>query len=882
MKWIRIPTLVILACVLGLPSLHTAASQTPGIVHSNEIMASTENVALGKPVTVTTNGVNEGHDCAGLSTADITDGSLEYKPSSWCTEDGVVGYVNDNYNELMRITITIDLQGLYRVSRIRYNMGDVQRAETWNADKMITSFGTSGTNPGSSYRGAWTEHSGDANLSSVTIILEKTRVSWATDWLFVGEIEVLGLATSNIVTIAGLEVTQAIQCMNTPAECFGSAHSNWCAAGDCTNAVPLLLNKPTWARVYVKGQPDGVRVKASLEGHAQNGDPLPGSPIVSSMTVIAHSNGGDRGKPGDSFNFRLPVEWTLHDNIALQARIYLAAGGPNVDGRELSLAFTERNHMPVYSWRFRFPNVAAATQAEAWAATRFTAQVYPVNDDVIDLRDQGELETKAVTWQGLAAELAKTCADALRKSGYPAARCYGWVPRNVTMQSSDGHTYYGWTAYGVSVGYLYRPPLVGGAQSLAPQYIMAHEIGHTFAPLNHVATARCGGSAGGQFESQFPNTTGSIGQYGFYDVGTARVYVPTVALPDHPVSYFDFMSYCGVDANRQWVSPYTYRHLYDALGEPYLAYVVSSPATEMRTYLVASGVITPSGSISLNPFYQEPYPVGSYDTAGTGSYRLELQDAQGNVLFTRSFDQTAPEWLDPAAAPVHFFEIMPFASGAKKVVVKRDAVTLSQVVTSSNPPQVTLTEPQPGAVSGDTMQISWTSGDLDGDQVKYMVEYSADAGQTWQTLAFNLADTGLTVKTADLPGSAQARVRVLASDGLNTTVAESGLLLVPTKAPRVTIVAPDGGAVLAPGQPIHLSGIAEDREDGALDGTALTWTLDGGASIGSGRQLTLFNPPAGRHTITLTAQDSGGDVASVSVSVFVGYQTYVPLTLRGR
>jgi len=877
MTRIRVFALAVLICTLFSPFSAAAVKVKASLALAQ---APVVNIAIGKPVTVTTNGVNENHDCAGLSAADITDGSLEYKPSSWCTEDGVVGYVNDNYNELMRITITIDLQGLYRVSRIRYNMGNVQRAETWNADTMITPFGSTGTTPGSSYSGAWTEHSGDASMSSVTVVLEKTRVSYETDWLFVGEIEVYGETTSHAITIDGVEVTQAIQCTNT-GECFGPAHSSWCPSGDCTNAVPLLLNKPTWARVYVQGQPDGLRVKASLAGYAQNGDPLPGSPIFSPTNVIAHPDGGDRGKPGDSFNFRLPVEWTLYDNITLQARVYLAAGGPSIDSRELWLAFTERNHMPIYSWRFRFPNVAAATQAETWAAARFTAQVYPINDNMIDLRDQGELETKARTWQGLAAELAKPCADALRKSGYPAARCYGWVPKGVTMQSSDGRTYYGWTDYGVSVGYVYRPPLAGSAQNLAPQYIMAHEIGHTFAPLNHVATARCGGSAGGQFESQFPNTTGSIGQYGFYDAGTARVYVPTVALPDHPVNYFDFMSYCGVDANRQWVSPYTYRHLYDALGDPYLAHVASAPVTDVGPYLIASGVITPSGLISLNHFYQEQYPAGSYDTAGTGAYRLEIQDARGNLLFTRYFDQKAPEWLD-AGAPVYFFEIMPLAPGATKVVIKQGAVTLGQVSASPNPPQVTLTEPQPGVISGDTLQMRWTGSDLDGDQVKYMIEYSADAGRSWQTLALNWAGASLMVKTSDLPGSDQAKVRVLASDGLNTTVAESGLLLVPTKVPRVTIISPEEGSVLAPGQPINLSGIAEDREDGTLNGPALTWTLDGDATVGTGRQLTLFNPPAGRHTITLTARDRNGNAASTNVSVFVGYQSFLPLTLRGR
>jgi hypothetical protein len=103
---------------------------------------------------------------------------------------------------------------------------------------------------------------------------------------------------------------------------------------------------------------------------------------------------------------------------------------------------------------------------------------------------------------------------------------------------------------------------------------------------------------------------------------------------------------------------------------------------------------------------------------------------------------------------------------------------------------------------------------LDGGQIKYLVEYSADAGQTWQMPAFNLADAGLTVKTAGLPGSTQAKVHALASDGFNTTVAESGLLLVPVKAPRVPIISLRKGALLVPGQPINLSGLAADREDG--------------------------------------------------------------------
>ena len=286
------------------------------------------------------------------------------------------------------------------------------------------------------------------------------------------------VGTASTISITGVEVTQATQCINN-ADCFGAAHTTWCNTADCTNSVPLVVNKPTWVRVYVSSQQDGQQAKALLKGYYQDGSDLPGSPLLSQSIISAHPNGGDRGKADDSINFRLPVEWTRQRNITLEARIY-GVSGPSLDSRQVALSFSDRNAMPVFSWRFRFPSAEATTQTEAQAAARFAAQVYPISADAIDLRDQGELATKARTWQQLTADLSKSCKDAKRNSGYSAARCYGWIPQGITMQSGDGHTYFGWTAGGVSVGYIYWPPLAGGAQNLAPRYIMAHEIGHTF------------------------------------------------------------------------------------------------------------------------------------------------------------------------------------------------------------------------------------------------------------------------------------------------------------------------------------------------------------------------------------------------------------------
>ncbi len=193
-SWI-VTVFVITACIIGVSGHSAQANQ---LLPGRQTAASTEttNIALGKHVTVVTNGANDTRESPGLYPSDITDGSLDYIHSSFAQEDGTIGYVNDDYGQLMVITVTIDLNGLYDVSRIRYNMGNVWYANTWNADSMTTPFGTTSTNPGGYYSGAWTEHTGNATLSNVTVTLKKTRTTYYTDWLFIGEIEVYGTPVS--------------------------------------------------------------------------------------------------------------------------------------------------------------------------------------------------------------------------------------------------------------------------------------------------------------------------------------------------------------------------------------------------------------------------------------------------------------------------------------------------------------------------------------------------------------------------------------------------------------------------------------------------------------------------------------------------------------
>jgi hypothetical protein len=157
------------------------------------------NIGLDKPVVITLGDGWDSSSGTGVSPEDVTDGSIEYIRASRGGEDGCVGYVNNDYRQTSNVVITIDLEGMYMITKIRYNMGNVERAKTWGADRMFTPFGEHRITPGTSYtgnttgEGAWTEITGNIRASEINITLEKTRTSTITDWLFIGEIEIYGI-----------------------------------------------------------------------------------------------------------------------------------------------------------------------------------------------------------------------------------------------------------------------------------------------------------------------------------------------------------------------------------------------------------------------------------------------------------------------------------------------------------------------------------------------------------------------------------------------------------------------------------------------------------------------------------------------------------------
>ena len=81
---------------------------------------------------------------------------------------------------------------------------------------------------------------------------------------------------------------------------------------------------------------------------------------------------------------------------------------------------------------------------------------------------------------------------------------------------------------------------------------------------------------------------------------------------------------------------------------------------------------------------------------------------------------------------------------------------------------------------GSSGQISWSSADVGGDPVHYLVRASTDNGQTWQTIGVNLTTPQITLNSPDFGGKV-VQFQILASNGLRSSLLNLGPYLVPEK-----------------------------------------------------------------------------------------------------
>jgi len=400
--------------------------------------------------------------------------------------------------------------------------------------------------------------------------------------------------------------------------------------------------------------------------------------------------------------------------------------------------------------------------------------------------------------------------------------------------------------------------------------VMAHELGHNFG-RDHV---NCGNPASIDANYPYPPCAMSIpdltspsAHFGFDPIGLNVV---------NPYFTGDLMSY----ANRRWPSDYTWKAILFS-GEfcfPFpsggaqaqaMSLAAASTAQDAAIILVFAGAVDQTADrISLFPSFLVPDGVLNqtlHSAAGVGvnpSYTFRLIDSVGNVL---NEGPLALEESDGKIPINTFVQSLTAPPGLAALQILHYGIVRAEHRMTPHAPSVSISQPTLDPLTH-ALQCDWTGVDLDGDRLAYTLQYSSDNGASWIPLQMANPNTSLRVDARDLAGGSQCMLRVIASDGLQCGIDTSDSFVIPNNSPVAVIVGLNEGDRLIFGQPLTITGIGHDLEDGMLSDAQLQWNISGPDSLSpSGDQVSLAPLSPGSYTAVLTVTDSAGASGSNTV-----------------
>ncbi len=656
---------------------------------------------------------------------------------------------------------------------------------------------------------------------------------------------------------------------------------------------------------YVAGKATALRVFLNV--------PIPTDP--SSQKIVVKRNGVlltelyPKLQPGktDKLEFLCPTMW--HCNF-WQAGTYTFEVSVNgVFNQYSSYEFVERKDIRILAVPIRITFDGQEMEPnESWeTAKEFLIKVYPISlygvdwvegltldATALNLRDR---EHQKVLWQKLLDLQPDPCGTPSHPSCYD--QIIGFIPF-VSICDENG-CLGGWT-WGENTSVVMTKEEV--------QVIVAHEIGHNYdlgdeygreeefknvcgrfeCGINPPPAEYCGREGRSNCDRKFKCVDSTAIRWdlvGRGRRGTGSTVIGSGEEQDYPYEVMgrgvlgDKLSFMGSGekSSNYWITPAIYHHLFNELA-PAGQVLFSTLVTE--TVVQASGWIGLDGTVQLEPWVTLP---ATAPAQITGTYTIEALDAADVVLASQGFEVSFLMLSDPPVdvdtAP---FQVrLPFPADTASFQIKQGNEVLLRVEVSDNSPVVNVLSPNGGENWGSTGEgtITWSGSDVDGDELYYTVLYSPD-GSDWVTIGANITTTQTTVALDEIPGGAGAKIQIIATDGINTSVDESdGTFTVGEKGPSAYILSPSTNTAIPNGTSFYLHGYAYDVENGSLGDASLEWSssVDGYLGIGT---LLLVNLSPGYHTITLTATDSTDASATDDISVYIGSLIYLPVVTLQR
>ena len=663
--------------------------------------------------------------------------------------------------------------------------------------------------------------------------------------------------------LIGLEVTQGVQ--------------------DLNNSVPLVEHKKTFVRAHVKN-PSGSRISASASLTAKDtatGNILGTIPNSNVGGQIAIPRNPSRASLNDSFLFEVPFAWrreTVEFSFAGNELPFACDGGGDACSK-VTVTFQPVDPLSMEFVSITYTDAAGNDHTPTGAdITRVMKQFigrYPIN--VLD----------SVT------RATRSNFNACLDADFPFIRKELNDLRNSDCRSGPCKDFYQGmlsdTGCGPSSTLNGEGDLPGHASAV---FVVTDDTTPAIHEQGHVLGFRHTNFTGGELcdpvdpfhcdplttcsclegdgtlslsKAQYAPTT----IYGFdiNDSSPFKIWIPQAA---------DFMSY----GRPRWPSRVNYGLLFDKFVMPVAP---EGSVKSKKNAVSANQTVIIDGIIQLNGPTGQLGSVIVNTTPATiqlpspGEYSIRLENSQGTELARYSFNPTlGSENYSTGVISL----LLPWDPDARRIVLLHNEDVLDSRQASANSPTVSVTFPNGGEVLSDpSATFTWTAADPDGDPLSYTLEYSADNGTTWETLAINWNSESFTVDVTKLHGSNQALARITASDGFNCAQAQSqGTFTVPDHAPTADVSSPEDNRLYVGEQMIILEGTGSDVEDGALDGSRLAWTSDLNGPLGTGTSLAInaMKLQEGTHTITLTATDSTNHTGNASISIRI-FRTRPPL-----
>jgi hypothetical protein len=682
------------------------------------------------------------------------------------------------------------------------------------------------------------------NDNTVTVTGSFGVRDWSGDWDddYDGVIDFVVLAELESATepppradllITGIEFNQATQFFRA-----GSYLDPANALPD--NSIFLIAAKNTGVRVFVDWD-----ASAGLPPIAQLGGELIVSNATATVTLSPINPGGsivpkrdsaiNQALANDTLNFMIPAAFCA-GTVTVTCRVFDQASTSARSGaftRTLLFVPVEPLNLFLVGVTTQAPAAPAPTQAAVAGALSLLKQTYP----------RGLVQVTGFTTATLAAQIA----GLMTSSGCGQ----GWsdlldILRDLKGDSDD--VYFGGLPAGISANGVIGCSPVG--ERLAASFIdllptVPHEVGHSLG-RNHAPCRGCSPPAQDPDEN-FPqyNTfnSDSIGVFGFD---------PTTNSVLNPASTLDFMT-AFLPASA-WVSPYTYRGLLGPIQAPSasggLTYLRG-----LRMTLFLRLEISRGRDVRRECSFAYPAPPqgGGCNTA----FEYELLDGDGQLLDCGPLHCPCNESAC-GCWPKRIRDAIPLPEGARWFVVREgDEEIYKEEI--PDPPAVRLTRAESKT---DGIHLRWESDA--GEAGCYLVQVRDSAG-VYRGLAPRSRQKSHVIPRRLFTDGPTLRVRILASSGIATGMAEEDVEIEDYESPEITLelVEVENREDEPDVIPAVVSVLAVDAAGRELAPDQITWYDGNGNQLAKGPQVDLRALPAGRAVVRAVARGHGRRTAAM-------------------